>query len=231
MNKTAWILNDSGRVTPARVLAYYTPAICNRRFALALTKADPGVPRLTHLHSGKALGRGEMFGEQLDGVPAHILARRILAELVERVGPHAVADTLTQAERGRPIESPRTEAQRQMVEGFLTTAADLARPDGTGPFPRIPRAARRKAAAHVQRLIDTVGWPALEAVAGSPAYATRHPDYPTAWHGIGSDLALDASAAGAGFSDRGAEHLSDIIRADWRAYHTEPHAWRGWLYL
>ena len=122
-------------------------------------------------------------------------------------------------------------ARRQMAEGFLTTAADLARPDGTGPFPRITRAARATAAAHVQRLIDAAGWPALEAVAESPAYATRHPDYPTAWHGIGSDLALDASGAGAGFSDRGAEHLSDIIRADWRAYHTEPHAWRGWLYL
>ena len=124
-----------------------------------------------------------------------------------------------------------TNAHRYMVEGFLTTAADLARPDGTGPFPRIPRAARVKAAAHVQRLSDAAGWPALEAVAESPAYATRHPDYPTSWHGIGSDLALDASGAGAGFADRDAPHLSDIIRADWRAYHTEPHAWRGWLYL
>lgn len=119
----------------------------------------------------------------------------------------------------------------QMVEGFLSTAADLARPDGTGPFPRVTRAARIKAAAHVQRLIDAAGWPALEAVAASAAYSTRYPDYPTAWHGIGSDLALDATGSGAGFADRGAEHLSDIIRADWRAYHTEPHAWRGWLYL
>ena len=119
----------------------------------------------------------------------------------------------------------------QMVEGFLTTAADLARPDGTGSFPRIPRHARNKAEAHVQRLIDAAGWPALETVAESPAYATRHPDYPTAWHGIGSDLALDASGAGAGFADRDAEHLADIIRANWRAYHIEPDAYRGWLYL
>lgn len=124
-----------------------------------------------------------------------------------------------------------TTAIHHMTDGFLTTAADLARPDGTGPFPRITQAARATAAAHVKRLISTAGWPALEAVAESAAYATRHPDYPTPWHGMGSDLALDASAAGAGFSDRGAEHLSDIIRADWRAYHTEPHAWRGWLYL
>lgn len=120
---------------------------------------------------------------------------------------------------------------RQMIEGFLTTAADLARPDGTGPFPRITRAARDKAAEHVQRLAAEAGWPALEAVAALPEYATRHPDYPTAWHGIGADLALDATGSGAGFADRGAEHLADIIRADWRAYHTEPHAWRGWLYL
>ena len=120
---------------------------------------------------------------------------------------------------------------RQMVEGFLTTAADLARPDGTGPFPRITRAARIKADAHVLRLIAAAGWPALEAVAASPEYATRCPDYPTAWHGIGSDLALDAAGAGAGFADRGAAHLSAIIRADWRAYHAEPHAWRGWLYI
>lgn len=123
-----------------------------------------------------------------------------------------------------------TEAQRQMIEGFLTTAADLARPDGTGPIPRITRAARIAAAAHVQRLADTAGWHVLEAVAESPAYATRHPDYPTAWHSIGSDLALDATGSGAGFADRD-EHLADIISADWRAYHTEPHAWRGWLYL
>ena len=122
-------------------------------------------------------------------------------------------------------------ARRQMAEGFLTTAADLARLDGTGPFPRITRAARIKADAHVKRLIDAAGWPALEAVAESPEYALRHPDYPTPWHGIGSDLALDASGSGAGFFDRGAEHLSDIIRADWRAFHTEPHAYRGWLYL
>lgn len=122
-------------------------------------------------------------------------------------------------------------AHRYMVEGFLTTAADLAREDGTGPFPRYNRAARIKAAAHVQRLIDAAGWPALEAVAASPAYATRHPDYPTAWHGIGSDLALDASGAGAGFADRDAEHLADIISADWRAFYTDPHAYRGWLYL
>lgn len=122
-------------------------------------------------------------------------------------------------------------AHRQMVEGFLTTAADLARPDGIGQHPRITRAARIAAAGHVQRLIDAAGWPALEAVAESPAYATRHPDYPTAWHGIGSNLALDASGSGAGFADRDAEHLADIIRADWRAYHTEPHACRGWLYL
>ena len=118
-----------------------------------------------------------------------------------------------------------------MAEGFLTTAAYLARPDGPWPYPRIPRAARIKATEHVQRLIDTAGWPALEAVAASPEYSTRHPDYPTAWHSMGSDLALDASGAGAGFADRGAEHLSDIIHADWRAYHTEPHALRGWLYL
>ena len=122
-------------------------------------------------------------------------------------------------------------AHRQMVEGFLATAADLARPDGTGPHPRITRAARIAAAAHVQRLIETGGWPALETVAESPAYATRYPDYPTPWHGIGSDLALDATGAGAGFADRDATHLSDIISADWRAYHTEPSAWRGWLYL
>lgn len=122
-------------------------------------------------------------------------------------------------------------ALRQMIEGFLTTAADLARPDGTGPHPRITRAARAKAAAHVRRLVDAAGWPALEAVAASPEYATRHPDYPTAWHGIGSDLALDATGAGAGFADRGAAHLSDVIRADWRAYRIEPAAWRGWLYL
>lgn len=122
-------------------------------------------------------------------------------------------------------------ALRQMVEGFLTTAADLARPDGTGPFPRITRAARDTAAGHVRRLVDAAGWTALEAAAASAEYATRHPDYPTAWHGIGSDLALDASGAGAGFADRDAEHLADIIRADWRAYHTEPHTWRGWLYL
>lgn len=122
-------------------------------------------------------------------------------------------------------------ARQQMAEGFLTAAADLARPEGTWPFPRITRAARAKAAAHVRRLVDAAGWPALEAVAASPAYATRHPDYPTAWHSIGSDLALDASGAGAGFADRGAPHLAAIIRADWRAYHTEPHAWRGWLYI
>ena len=122
-------------------------------------------------------------------------------------------------------------AQRHMVDGFLTTAADLARPDGTGPFPRITRAARRKADAHVKRLIDAAGWPALEAVVESPAYATRHPDYPTAWHGMGSDLALDASGAGAGFADRNAPHLAGIISADWRAYYIEPHAWRGWLYI
>lgn len=122
-------------------------------------------------------------------------------------------------------------AHRQMVEGFLATAADLARPDGTGPHPRITRAARIAAAAHVQRLIETGGWPALETVAESPAYATRYPDYPTPWHGIGSDLALDATGAGAGFGDRDAPHLADIISADWRAYHTEPHTWRGWLYL
>ena len=120
-------------------------------------------------------------------------------------------------------------ALRQMIEGFLTTAADLARPDGTGPFPRVTRAARANAGAHVLRLIAAAGWPALEAVAASPEYATRHPDYPTAWHGIGSDLALGAS--GAGFADRGAAHLADIIRADWRAYHIEPTTWRGWLYL
>ena len=118
-----------------------------------------------------------------------------------------------------------------MAEGFLTTAADLARPDGTGPFPRFTASSRKRAAAHVQRLIDAAGWPALEAVAESAAYATRHPDYPTAWHSMGSDLALDASGAGAGFADRGAEHLADIIRANWRAYHTEPHAYRGWLYI
>ena len=123
------------------------------------------------------------------------------------------------------------DARRYMIEGFLTTAADLARPDGTGPFPRITRHARTKAAGHVQRLIDATGWPALEAVAASPEYATPHPDYPTAWPGLGSDLALDATGSGAGFADRNAEHLADIIRADWRAYHTEPHAWRGWLYL
>ena len=123
------------------------------------------------------------------------------------------------------------DARSRMAEGFLTTAADLARLDGTGPYPRIPHATRAKAAAHVQRLIDAAGWPALEAVAESPEYALRHPDYPTPWHGIGSDLALDASGSGAGFFDRGAEHLSDIIRADWRAFHTEPHAYRGWLYL
>ena len=228
MVDTAWILNDSGRVTPARVLARYSPTICGRRFALALTKADPGIPRLTHLHSGKALGRGETFGEQLGGVPAHTLVRRILAELIERVGPCTVADTLVQAEQGRPIESPRAKAHRQMTEGFLTTAADLARPDGTGPYPRITSAARATAAAHVQRLIDTAGWPALEAVAESPAYATRHPDYPSPWHGMGSDLALDASGSGVGFADRNAQHLADIIGV---AYHTEPHAWRGWLYL
>lgn len=122
-------------------------------------------------------------------------------------------------------------ALRQMIEGFLTTAADLARPDGTGPHPRITRAARAKAAAHVRRLVDAAGWPALEAVAASPEYATRYPDYPTPWHGIGSDLALDAIGAGAGFADRGAAHLSDVIRADWRAYRIEPAAWRGWLYL
>lgn len=122
-------------------------------------------------------------------------------------------------------------AHRQMVEGFLTTAADLAREDGTGPYPRITRAARAKAAGHVRRLVDAAGWPALEAVAASPEYATRHPDYPTAWHGIGSDLALDATGSGAGFPDRNAEHLADIIDADWRAFRTEPHAWRGWLYL
>ena len=122
-------------------------------------------------------------------------------------------------------------ARQQMAEGFLTTAADLARPEGTGPLPRIPRAARIKATEHVRRLIDTAGWPALEAVAASAAYGMRYPDYPTAWHSIGSDLALDASGAGAGFADRGAPHLAAIIRADWRAYHTEPHAWRGWLYL
>lgn len=119
----------------------------------------------------------------------------------------------------------------QMVEGFLTTAADLARPDGTGPLPRVTRAARDTAAAHVQRLVDAAGGAALEAVAASPEYATRHPDYPTAWHGIGSDLALGASGAGAGFADRGAAHLADIIRADWRAYYTEPYSWRGWLYI
>ena len=123
------------------------------------------------------------------------------------------------------------DARSHMIDGFLTTAADLARPDGTGPLPRITRAARDTAAAHVQRLVDAAGWPVLEAVAASPEYATRHPDYPTAWHGIGSDLALDASGAGAGFGDRGAEHLADIIRADLRAYYTEPHALRGWLYL
>ena len=123
------------------------------------------------------------------------------------------------------------DARSRMVDGFLTTAADLARPDGTGPFPRITRAARATAAAHVQRLIDSAGWPALEAVAASPEYALRHPDYPTPWHGIGSDLALDATGSGAGFADRNAEHLADIIRADWRAYYTDPHAWRGWLYL
>ena len=120
---------------------------------------------------------------------------------------------------------------RQMIEGFLTTAADLARPDGTGPIPRVTRAARDTAAAHVQRLVDAAGGAALEAVAASPEYATRHPDYPTAWHGIGSDLALGASGAGAGFADRGAAHLADIIRADWRAYRIEPTTWRGWLYI
>ena len=104
-------------------------------------------------------------------------------------------------------------------------------PNGTGPFPRVTRAARAKAAAHVRRLVDAAGWPALEAAAASAAYGMRYPDYPTAWHSIGSDLALDASGAGAGFADRGAEHLSDIIHVDWRAYHTEPHAWRVWLYL
>lgn len=128
-------------------------------------------------------------------------------------------------------QNARTTAQLQMVEGFLATAADLARPDGTGPFPRITRAARIAAAAHVQRLIETAGWPALEAAAESPAYATRHPDYPTPWHSIGSDMALDASGAGAGFADRDAAHLSDIVSADWREYRTEPHTWRGWLYL
>ena len=120
---------------------------------------------------------------------------------------------------------------RQMIEGFLTTAADLARPDGTGPFPRVTRAARAKAAAHVRRLVDAAGWPALEAAAASPEYATRHPDYPTAWHGIGSDLALGATGSGAGFLDRGAAHLAAIIHADRREYHPEPHAWRGWLYI
>ena len=124
-----------------------------------------------------------------------------------------------------------TTAIHHMTDGFLTTAADLAREDGTVPFPRVTRAARNAAAAHVQRLIDAAGWPALEAVAESPAYATRYPDYPTPWHSMGSDLALDASGAGAGFPDRNAVHLSDIISADWRAYHTEPSAWRGWLYL
>lgn len=123
------------------------------------------------------------------------------------------------------------DARRYMVEGFLATAADLARPDGTGPLPRITRAARIAAAAHVQRLIAAAGWHALEAVAASPAYATRHPDYPTAWHGMGSDLALDASGAGAGFPDRDAEHLAEIVRADWRAFYIDPHEWRGWLYL
>lgn len=119
----------------------------------------------------------------------------------------------------------------QMTDGFLTTAADLARPDGTGPFPRVTRAARNAAAAHVQRLIDAAGWSALEAVAESPEYATRHPDYPSPWHGMGSDLALDASGSGAGFADRNAPHLAGIIRADWRAYYTEPYSWRGWLYI
>lgn len=122
-------------------------------------------------------------------------------------------------------------ALHQMTEGFLTTAADLARPDGTGQHPRITRAARAKAAAHVQRLIDAAGWPALEAVAASPEYELRHPDYPSPWHGMGSDLALDAAGAGVGFADRNAPHLADIIRADWRAYRIEPAAWRGWLYL
>lgn len=118
-----------------------------------------------------------------------------------------------------------------MIEGFLTTAADLSRPDGTGPFPRITRAARIAAAAHVRRLVDAAGWTALEAVAASPEYATRHPGYPTPWHGMGSDLALDATGSGAGLADRDAEHLSDIISDEWHAYHTEPHAWRGWLYI
>ena len=77
-----------------------------------------------------------------------------------------------------------TTAIHHMTDGFLTTAADLAREDGTVPFPRVTRAARNAAAAHVQRLIDAAGWPALEAVAESPAYATRHPDYATAWDRI-----------------------------------------------